>query len=127
MAFGVKIKTVKTKNTYTLEELYDLIKDKPFTAGTPELTKHGATLLITFPALDDYNQVWIMRGGFKEPTNKWSIQKQQRAGIGNLIGNTVVAGLTHGKSDMRGVMGNNVKTCEKQVEETAKELDALGL
>ncbi len=86
MAFGIKIKTVKTKNTYTLEELYDLIKDKPFTAGTPELTKHGAALLITFPSLDDYNQVWIMRGGFKEPTNKWSIQKQQRASVGNLIG-----------------------------------------
>jgi len=127
MAFGIKIKSVKTKNAYTLEELYEQIKDKPFTAGTPEYTKHGAAYIITFPALDDHNQVWIIQGGFKQPTNKWSVQKQDRAGLGNLIGNTVAAGLTRGMSDSRGVFGSNVKMCEKLVEETAKELDALGL
>ena len=127
MAFGFKIKGVKTKNAYTLEELYEQIKDKPFTAGVPEYTKHGAGYVITFPALDDYNQVWIIQGGFKQPTNKWSVQKQQKAGLDNLIGNTVMAGLTHGRSDMKSAMGSNVKTCEKLVEETAKELDALGL
>ena len=127
MAFGVKIKGVKTQNSYTLQELYEQIKDKPFTAGTPEYTKHGVGYVITFPALDDYNQVWILQGGLKQPTNKWSVQKQQKAGLENLVGNTVMAGLTRGMSDTRAVRGANVKACEKLVEETAKELDALGL
>ena len=32
MAFGVKVKTVKTSNKYTIESFYEAIKDKKFTA-----------------------------------------------------------------------------------------------
>ena len=52
MALGVKFKTVKTANAYTLEELFEAIKDKQFSAGQPSITKHGLTYMITFPALD---------------------------------------------------------------------------
>ena len=41
MALGIKIKNVKFKNKYTVQELYEAIKDKEFTAGVPQLTKHG--------------------------------------------------------------------------------------
>lgn len=84
MALGIKIKNVKFKNKYTVQELYEAIKDKEFTAGVPELTKHGFAYIITFPALDDQNQVWVMAAGFGKSTNKYSIQKQDRAGVGNL-------------------------------------------
>lgn len=60
MAFGVKIKNFTTKNKYTLESFYEAIKDKTFTAGEPSLTKHGVANVITFPALDNQNQVWIL-------------------------------------------------------------------
>ena len=60
MALGVKFKTVKTANAYTLEELFEAIKDKQFSAGQPSITKHGLTYMITFPALDSQNQVQIM-------------------------------------------------------------------
>jgi hypothetical protein len=33
MALGVKIKNIKTNNSYTIESLYEAIKDVEFTAG----------------------------------------------------------------------------------------------
>ena len=78
MAFGVKVKTVKTSNKYTIESFYEAIKDKKFTAGEPSLTKHGLVYVITFPALDSRNQVWIMRTGFGQESNKFQVQKQEQ-------------------------------------------------
>ena len=112
MAFGVKIKTVKTTNKYTIETLYEAIKDKKFTAGEPSLTKHGLVYVITFPPLDKRNQVWIMHSGF---------------GMGNMMSNAALDGLTKGWAGVGKVFGSNAKECEKLVETTAQELNALGL
>lgn len=84
MAFGVKTKNIKTQNPYTIESFFDAIKDKEFTAGTPSLTKHGMATVITFPALDSQNQVWIMKSGFGKETQKFSIQKSTQAGMDNV-------------------------------------------
>ena len=81
MAFGIKTKNIKTQNSYTIESFFDAIKDKEFTAGTPSLTKHGMATVITFPALDSQNQVWIMKSGFGKETQKFSIQKSTQAGM----------------------------------------------
>lgn len=78
MAFGIKTKNIKTQNSYTIESFFDAIKDKEFTAGTPSLTKHGMATVITFPALDSQNQVWIMKSGFGKETQKFSIQNPLR-------------------------------------------------
>lgn len=121
--FGVKIKNVKTSVDCTIEEFYELIKDKTFTAGQPSLTKHGFGNIITFPALDRNNQVWIMKAG----KNKWSVQKQEEAGVGNMVKNAALDGLTKGWSSMGGIFGSKSKEAEKQVEATAAELEALGL
>ena len=83
MAFGIKTKNIKTQNSYTIESFFDAIKDKEFTAGTPSLTKHGMATVITFPALDSQNQVWIMKSGFGKETQKFSIQKSTQAGMAN--------------------------------------------
>lgn len=84
MAFGIKTKNIKTQNSYTIESFFDAIKDKEFTAGTPSLTKHGMATVITFPALDSQNQVWIMKSGFGKETQKFSIQKSTQAGMDNV-------------------------------------------
>lgn len=90
MAFGVKTKNIKTQNSYTIESFFDAIKDKEFTAGTPSLTKHGMATVITFPALDSQNQVWIMKSGFGKETQKFSIQKSTQAGMDNVAKNALV-------------------------------------
>lgn len=124
MALGVKIRSVKTKRTYTIEELFEAIKDEAFTAGTPELTKHGMATIITFPALDRQNQVWVMMG---MKGDKISIQKSQAAGVGNTAGNLALDAVTDGIFGLGSMVGSNSKRCEQLVEATAKELEALGL
>lgn len=127
MAFGFKLKQVKTKQKYTIEELYEAIKDAEFTAGTPELTTHGLTTIITFPPLDMNNQVWIIPGQLKAPYNKWTVQKNQQAGVGNMVGKDVLSNLTGGLTDLSGAFGKRAKKIEELVVDTANELDALGL
>ena len=90
MAFGVKIKSIKTKNSYSIESFYEAIKDKKFTAGEPSLTKHGMALIITFPPLDSQNQVWIVKSGFNKESNKFSVQKAEQAGLDNAAANTMI-------------------------------------
>ena len=111
MAFGVKTKNIKTQNSYTIESFFGAIKDKEFTAGTPSLTKHGMATVITFPALDSQNQVWIMKSGFGKETQKFSIQKS----------------ITGGLFSVGGMVSENTKKCEKLVDATAKELSEMNL
>lgn len=127
MAFGFKIKQVKTKGSYTIEDLYEKIKDVEFTAGPAQLTKHGLTTIITFPPLDRNNQVWIIPGQLKAPYSKWTIQKSQEAGVGNMVGKFALSDLTHGITDLSGAFGKKAHKIEDLVVATAQELDALGL
>ncbi len=126
MALGFQIKSVKTKQAYTVETLFEAIRDRVFSAGKPELTKHGLAYVITFPALDRRNQVWILPGQMKRECTKWNVQKQQAAGLENMAVNAAIDGLTDGL-DLRATFGRNAKLCEQQVRDVAAELDALGL
>ena len=121
MAFGVKTKNIKTKNSYTIESFFDAIKDKEFTAGTPSLTKHGMATVITFPALDSQNQVWIMKSGFGKETQKFSIQKSTQAGMDNVAKNAALDSITGGLFSVGGMISENTKKCEKLVDATANE------
>lgn len=125
MALGVKVRNISTKGSYTIQEFYDAIKDQTFSAGEPSLVKHGVATIITFPALDRQNQVWVMAAGGKG--TKFSIQKSQAAGMGKLAGNLALDQVTNGLFGLGSMVGGNAKACEKLVEDTAKELDALGL
>ena len=126
---GVKVKNVKTKNEYTIEEFYDAIKDHTFSAGAPALIKHGLATIITFPPLDRHNQVWIIPvvGFKKNSTNKFQISKNDVAGAGNAVANMALDDLTGGLSGLRGIVGKNTKSAEKLVDLTVEELDALQL
>lgn len=85
MAFGVKFKTAETKNAYTIEGLYEAIKDKEFSAGKPSLTKHGFTNIITFPALDRQNQVWIVPKQMKNYGKKKSFSRRWLVSVGKPV------------------------------------------
>ena len=126
---GVKVKTVKTKNEYTIEEFYDAIKDKSFSAGAPALTKHGFATIVTFPPLDRRNQIWIVPvlGVGKKKATKFQIFKNEIAGAGNAVVNTALNDLTGGLLGLRGVASKNTKTAEKLIDMTVQELNALGL
>ena len=123
MAFGVKMKTIKTSRDYTVEEFFDAIKDKEFEAGKPEYVKQGLAYLIAFPALDSQNQVQIVRLG----KGKFMVQKAEQAGVGNLLKNAAIDSATGGIFGMKKMVGQNAKRCEELVEITKKELEALGL
>lgn len=127
MAFGVKMKNIKTKNSYSIESFFDAIKDKEFSAGTPSLSKHGGATVITFPALDRQNQVWIMKSGFGKESQKFSIQKSNEAGWDNAAKNAAVDSLTGGLFSLGGMISDNTKKCEKLVDATAKELSEMNL
>lgn len=128
MAFGFKMKGFTTQKGYTIEELYEAIKDKPFTAGQPSLTKSGFNMIITFPPLDRNNQVWVYGGMMKKPPfTKWTVQKGQLAGVGNAVLNNFMSDVTGGATAVSGIFGKKAKTIEELVEVTAQELDALGL
>ena len=127
MAFGLKNKTIKTSRKYTIESFFEAIKDKQFSAGVPTLTKQGMVPIITFPALDDRTQIWIMRAGFGAETNKFQVQKREKAGMDSLLTNAAVDGLTRGWSKLGRMVGDNAQQCERLMALTVQELNALGL
>lgn len=124
MAFGFKLKHVKTKEPFAdTKALYERIKDERFYAGKPELVKNGLADVIVFPALDSQNQVWVMMFG----KHRIQIQKNQEAGVTNAVVNEAINTVTSGLFGLKSIIGKNAKEIEIQVEKTAKELEALGL
>ncbi len=127
MAFGIKIRKLETSKPYTLEELFEAIKNHPFTAGQPSMTKHGLGWLITFPPIDRNNQIWVTPSGMKAPFTKFTITKNEVAGMDNMAKNMGISALTGGWSRMTSTFGKNAKASEELVVKTAEELNALGL
>ena len=124
MAFWVKIKNLKTENDYTIESLYEAIKDTKFEAGEAQLVKHGFANIIVFPPLDSQNQVWVMLAGKK----KISIQKSsQQAGVENVALNAVKDKLTGGLFSFGAVAGKKSKRCEELVDITYREMEKLAV
>ena len=124
MAFGFKLKTVKTKESFeNYQQLFDRIKDVDFTAGKPELVKNGFADVIVFPPLDRQNQIWVMLQG----KNKIIIQKNQVVGVADQAINAAFDAVTGGLFSVGSIMGKNAKKIEKLVEATASELEALDL
>ena len=128
MAFGFKLKTFETSKPYSMEELYEAIKDTEFSAGKPELAKHGFAVLIVFPPLDRNNQIRIGQGSMgKGPCSKFQVTKGESVGMGNMAKGIALHGLTNGWSSASGVLGKNAKDGEALVVKTYEELRALSL
>lgn len=127
MALCVKINNIKTKNSYSIESFYKAIKDKHFSAGVPSLTKYGAASVITFPAIDSQNQVWIMKNGLSAESHKFSIQKSYEAGLDNIEKIAYPDSENHSSFGFDSIINDNAKKCEHLVDITAKELLKLNL
>ena len=126
--FGLTIRELETRKEYSVEELYEAMKDHTFTAGKPEYYKNGLVQLIIFPELDRYNQVHIAPLQFSGgPYTKFSICKKDRIGIRTKVENKLLSKLTYGVGGLFSFLGRNVSKAEKQVIATYEELEALGL
>ncbi len=121
--FGIKVKRITTNDKYTIEELFEEIKDKPFTAGVPYLAKHGFNTLIVFPPLDKRNQVQI----WYVNKNKFQIMKGEEVGVANMVVNRALDDVTDGLTNFGSMIGSAPKKCEKLVDITVEELEALHL
>lgn len=123
-ALGIKQLKLELNGSYTIEELYEKIKDVPFDAGTPALVKHGFTWLIAFPQQDRNNQVQIIPA----TKGKFVVQRStQPAGVGNMLKNDVLNSLTDGLTSMSAAFGNKKKLCMELTEKTAATINALGI
>lgn len=127
MAFGFKVKKIKFDQAYTISELYEVIKDKNFSAGQPELVKYLANTVIVFPALNSKNQVQIMAAGLKKQTQSYVVQKGDELTAGGAVKNLVMNEITDGYSNLMGGFGKVVKECERLVDATHEELSSLNL
>ena len=82
MAFGIKQVKVTTSKNYSMESLYEAIKDHEFTPGKPELVSQGFAKIIAFPAIDKNNQCQITQGWFKGAEgNKFTVMRNEEAVI----------------------------------------------
>lgn len=129
MAFGVKIKNIKTKKGYTLEEFLEVMKTVQYDAGEPSIVKHGFNQVICFPPIDRQNQVWVMGASFKQPFTKFSIQlSHDIAGdFGNMAKNAILDKITDGWAGMGTAFGKNRKDGENFVVDVYNKLSAMDL
>ena len=125
--FMCQINNIKAKNSYSIESFYKAIKDKHFSAGVPSLTKYGAASVITFPAIDSQNQVWIMKNDLSTKSHKFSIQKSYEAGLDNIEKIIYPDSENHSSFGFDSIINDNAKKCEHLVDITAKELLKLNL
>ena len=126
--FGLTFKTLETTKEYSVEELYEAIKDHVFAAGEPKYYKNGLVQLIIFPELDRYNQVHIAPAQVSKGTfTKFTITKKGRVGVMTKIENKALSSGSYGVGGLFSFLGKNVRKCERQVVEIYEELKTMDL
>lgn len=132
MPFGVKMVKVKTKGKYTIDTLFDRIRDVDFgEAGVPEVGKNSPLYkennVIYFPKIDRNNQVWII---YNEKKQVITVERSTiivGAVLKNMVKDDVLNGLTAGLAGIHSVLGSPEKQCEKCVDHVAEVLKGLEL
>lgn len=128
MAFGIKQVKVTTSKNYSMESLYEAIKDHEFTPGKPELVSQGFAKIIAFPAIDKNNQCQITQGWFKGAEgNKFTVMRNEEAGVGNMVKNAFLDDISGGITGLGKLGGKNNQLAQKQVDEVVAELNKMGL
>lgn len=121
--FGVRVEKLELKGNYSMEELYERIKDVKFEAGVPSLVKNGFAWVIAFPQLDNNNQVQILGAN-----GKYSVQRSvQPVGVDKMLMNMALDNLTGGLTGLSGAFGDTKKRCMELATKTADTINALGL
>ena len=115
MAFGFKEKKARTKQSYSIEELYQAMQGRQFSAGMPILEKKLTKTVILFPPSNEYQQIRISgRDGF------FSVKSVEQNHFGKSRSTT-------GKmmKEMKFRFGNSAKAFEQLIDRTAAEIEAL--
>lgn len=123
--FGTRVNRLQTRRRYTLEELFDAIKERNFTAGKPRLTHQGISQVIVFPALDFDNQVRVYNAAIVSPSNKFYVQRDEQ--VGSILDDETSENLLGGWADVPRGSTSNTELCEKLAETTCEELGRMGL
>jgi len=122
-ALGVRVEKLNLKGNYSMEELFEKIKEISFEAGTPSLVKNGFAWVIAFPQLDRNNQVQILGAN-----GKFSVQRSaQPAGVDKMLTNMALDKLTGGLTGFSGAFGDTKKRCMELATKTAETINALGI
>lgn len=115
---------IKTKKPYTLEELYEAIREVPFEAGPPSIVHYGFAHVICFPEQDLNNQVQIRI----DKKGRIFVQKGVQAmGAQKVAENMALDQATGGMSGMSMLFGKKKKICEQLTRKTAEQIQALDL
>lgn len=128
--FGTKVSRLQTRNRYTIEELFDAIKEARFTAGKPRLTHQGFSQFIVFPALDFDNQVRVYNAAIVSPSNKFFVQRDEQVGsiLDDESADSLLGGWdSRGWNSPHGNAVSNAELCEQLAETTCRELGEMGL
>ena len=121
--FGVRVEKLNLKGNYSIQELFEKIKDVPFEAGQPSLVKNGFVWIIVFPQMDRNNQVQILGSN-----GKFSVQRSaQPAGVDNLVANMALDKLTGGLTSVTGILGDTKKRCMELATKTAEKINSMGI
>ncbi len=127
MTISSDMKVLKTKGSYSIEELYEQIRDFPFTAGTATLDHHDQTPIINFPAIDTNNQVWIYNASFHKKSQKFYVQKMEPPGLLHLAGDAFFEQLSSDWEPFSQALGDPYEMAELLAERTYEELLKLNL
>ena len=107
---------------YTIEEIYEKIKNIPFEAGHPAMVHQGSMTLIVWPQMDRSNQIQILgkNGKFN------CLRSAQPAGTSSSSAITLSA-LTGGLLNLDSLFGKKRKACEALARKTGEQINALRL
>lgn len=122
--FGVTLIQIKPRNTYTIEELFEKIKNVPFEAGQPQLLRYAMAQAICFPEQDRNNQVQIS----VDKKGRINVMRSpQPMALEKVAKNLALDQLTGGLSGMSMLGGKKKKLCEQLTKRTAEQLKELDL
>ena len=123
-------RSFNTRGFYTIEEFCNILRNYQFSAGVPYLDKEGVNLCISFPPIDNFNQVRIIsKGGTNnDRVNRWMIYKSDhKAGVDQMIKNQFLDDITGGITEFFSVMGSNASQGFKNVDQVISEIQSLNL
>ena len=114
---------LRLSKEYTIEELFELIKDVEFEAGKPSIANHGPTKWIVFPEISRYNQVVI--GGSQGKFYAKCIS--QPIVVNTLISKRIITGIIKILAGFSGNFEKIKKRYEKLAESVGIQINNMNL
>ena len=124
------IKHFNTKEEYTVEGLYEKIKDCEFSAGVPTVDTTLGNPSIVFPKLDEFNQIWIAPSGLSSTGTwkKWAVFKSVHdAGAANVVGHMALSHFLPFTTGYLSYGSKNSKEAFALVDKTIEEITKLDI